>query len=292
MRTSRILGVVATGLIAVCLGAASAGATAPDMSHGISQHGSNSNDTEQKATSNASTEQKNVNFPISLFSVGANNGDVSQYNDASTQAASSNGNWTQQWLNQNQDGSVPGNGPVSGPDHSQSANLSQTAGNFNETEQKASSKAETEQVNVNAPISVFSVGSNNGAVHQGNEADTSAASSNRNWTDQRQSQDQSASERGSSCGCSHDSYGPEKSKGCGDVSQSGSNGNETDQHAKSEASTKQVNVNAPISLFSVGSNNGDVHQGNSADTHAGSSNDNGTQQSLGQNQSVVSGLGV
>src|SRR6202035_1488199 len=76
-----------------------------------------------------------------------------------------------------------------------------------------------------------------------------------------------------------------------DVSQRGVNDNSTSQNAESEATTKQVNVNAPISVLSVDSNNGDVQQGNAADTSAKSSNDNGTGQWLDQSQGVKGGQG-
>jgi hypothetical protein len=167
--------------------------------------------------------------------------------------------------------------------------VSQDGHNGNETNQNASSEAKTSQTNVNMPISLFSVGSNNGDVHQSNDADTSASSKNHNFTDQSVDQNQKV-DGGGRGGYDNGGYnkgddgkgGPKSS----DVSQSGSNSNSTDQNATSTATTKQYNVNAPISLFSVGSNNGDVHQGNSADTHASSTNQNGTSQSLGQTQLV------
>jgi hypothetical protein len=68
--------------------------------------------------------------------------------------------------------------------------------------------------------------------------------------------------------------------------QSGSNHNSTGQDATSDALTKQKNVNAPISILSWGSNNGDVRQGNQADTKSYADNTNGTDQKVGQDQSA------
>jgi hypothetical protein len=257
----------------------------PQPVRDVKQTGSNDNHTSQDAKSKATTKQVNVNAPISAFSVGSNNGDVKQGNDASTSAKSSNQNGTSQDLDQNQSVKGRGNGDVS-----------QDGKNSNSTSQNASSEAKTDQVNVNAPISLFSVGSNNGDVKQSNDADTSASSKNQNWTDQNLDQNQKVAGNGGSKP-GHDEYGKSagKDEGMGgpshngDISQSGKNDNSTSQNADSTAKTEQKNVNVPISLFSVGSNGGDVHQGNSAHTQASSSNQNGTQQLLGQTQ-LVGGL--
>src|SRR5207244_461686 len=132
----------------------------------------------------------------------------------------------------------------------------------NWTKQNAESNAKTEQTNVNVPIAIFSVGSNNGNVDQNNKADTRSKSENGNETWQQADQNQNASGKG--C-CGSDG-----------ASQKGDVSNGTDQTARSNAGTKQVNVNAPISVFSVGSNNGDVSQGNDGNTSSSSSNWNGT----------------
>jgi hypothetical protein len=316
------MGVVAAGLFALTLGTQQAGALAmnPTGPAGISHVGNNSNSTSQSADSTAKTVQKNFNTPLSIFSVGSNRGDVKQHNDADTKATSSNSNGTSQSLDQHQTVVPPkddhghkppkghkpecdnGRGPKSydkgckpaptpdcdkprgdkphgdkpyghKPDGDQPKgpkpvrDVKQTGSNDNHTSQNATSEATTKQFNVNAPVSVFSVGANNGDVKQSNDASTSAKSTNENGTSQDMDQSQSV-----------------KGRGNGDVSQDSQNSNSTSQNATSEAKTKQVNVNAPISLFSVASNNGDVHQGNSADTHASSSNQNGTQQTLGQTQ--------
>jgi hypothetical protein len=255
----------------------------PQPVRNVSQSAGNDNHTSQNATSEATTKQFNVNAPISVFSVGSNNGDVKQGNDASTSARSSNENGTSQGLDQHQSVEGRGNGDVS-----------QDGRNSNSTSQNASSEATTKQVNINAPISVFSVGSNNGDVKQSNDADTKASSTNQNWTDQSLDQHQQVDGNGSSKpGHDYGRYGRSDanngSSHDGDISQSGKNENSTNQNAESTAKTEQKNVNVPISLFSVGSNGGDVHQGNSANTQASSSNQNGTQQWLGQTQ-LVGGL--
>jgi hypothetical protein len=255
----------------------------------VSQRGANENRTSQKARSEATTKQVNVNAPISVLSVDSNNGDVQQGNGASTSARSSNDNGTGQWLDQSQ--GVKGDG---------GSDVSQSGKNENSTDQHASSHAYTKQANVNAPISILSFGANNGDVRQSNWADTSAKSSNDNWTNQSAHQDQWVSGNGSPSGPpagppvvydggNQGPKGPEGPHDNGSVSQSGKNENSTDQHAKSEATTKQVNVNVPVSILSLDANNGNVHQGNAAHTFSGSSNSNGTQQLLGQGQGVGAG---
>jgi hypothetical protein len=306
MRTSKFLGVVGAGLFALTLGAQQSGAlTMTPTNHptpGISQVGKNINSTDQSAHSKAETKQKNVNLPVSFLSIWSNNGDVHQSNGAITKAESTNDNSTWQNLDQSQKvspethrskpgpkpepkptckptteknsdgGGYPGGDKPDGdkkPGGDEAGNVSQRGSNDNWTSQNARSKATTKQVNVNAPISVLSFDSNNGDVKQGNAADTSAKSSNDNGTGQWLGQSQGV-----------------KGGGNGDVSQSGKNENSTDQHAKSDAKTQQANINAPISILSFGANNGDVRQSNWADTKAKSSNDNWTDQSLHQNQSV------
>jgi hypothetical protein len=282
---------------------------------GASQSGIVSNETGQEASSYAETKQANVNAPISVFSVGSNNGSVDQYNDADTQAKSENGNQTSQELDQQQtaEGS-DGNGSYGdckcggdsydgrdgySKDHESDGGASQYGKVENSTEQEAQSSADTKQVNVNAPISAFSVGSNNGDVNQGNTADTQAKSENGNETWQQADQNQQVegdNNHGSydGCGCdgrdgynSYDQGGDWNRNGQdASASQSGKVENETGQSASSDAQTKQFNLNAPISLFSVGSNNGDVNQGNDANTEAQSSNWNDTGQLLGQQQLI------
>jgi hypothetical protein len=290
MRPSKSLGFVATAFCALMLGVGTGVATQACDNHrladGASQYGKVDNGTEQHADSSAETRQKNKNVPFSLFAVGSHNGKVDQFNQADTTARSENSNKTFQKLHQDQ------NAEFEGRDHrddcgchdegrgddkgrgdkghgSDGASQHGTVDNW--TKQHADSSAKTEQTNVNAPISIFSVGSNNGKVDQYNQADTRSKSENGNETYQQADQRQDVSGK--------DGRGAD---GGESASQEGTVSNGTDQDARSYAKTKQVNVNAPISVFSVGSNNGDVHQGNDANTDSSSSNWNGTGQSASQ----------
>jgi hypothetical protein len=313
MRRSKWLGFVATAFCALMLGAGTGVATQSHNDHrpadGASQYGKVDNGTEQHADSSAETKQENKNTPFALFAVGSNNGKVDQFNQADTKSKSENSNQTSQDLNQDQNakfegrdhrdcgcrdkgqgdnnGDSWGNGNESrggqcGCDHKgrgdkgQDSNGASQQGTVdNWTKQHADSSAKTEQTNVNAPISIFSVGSNNGKVDQYNQADTRSKSENGNETNQQADQQQNVSGK--------DGHGAD---GGQSASQKGSVSNSTGQDATSYAKTKQVNVNAPISVFSVGSNNGDVHQGNNANTASSSSNWNGTDQSASQSQNT------
>ena len=67
------------------------------------QQASNSNSTEQQASSEAHSKQVNVNAPVAVMSPGSDNGDVYQSNQAQTVAASQNNNSTEQGNFQNQE---------------------------------------------------------------------------------------------------------------------------------------------------------------------------------------------
>jgi len=147
-----------------------------------------------------------------------------------------------------------------------STDATQKGSNDNSTEQHAKSSASTFQANINT-------GGGKGDVDQSNQADTSAKSSNHNSTDQSVNQKQDAS------------GGSKHGKGSkGDATQKGSNTNSTTQDASSHASTEQVNIYAPITVFGYGSGGGDVNQSNDAKTKAESSNSNDTTQSVDQSQ--------
>src|SRR6185312_913093 len=60
--------------------------------------------------------------------------------------------------------------------------------------------------------------------------------------------------------------------------QSADNENSTEQSASGQAGSYQANVNAPITIASPGSNNGDVNQGNNAENNASSKNNNSSDQ--------------
>jgi hypothetical protein len=233
------------------------------------QVGKNENWTDQKAKSDAKTEQANINAGYGS----GKSGDVDQSNSADTEAKSSNDNWTEQNLDQNQDiWSGSGHDKGYGKSGSGDVDATQKGSNDNWTSQDADSKATTQQVNVYAPITVFSKDYRGGDVTQSNDANTTANSSNDNYTKQDLDQDQTV-----------------KSSGNGDVKaeQSGTNSNGTEQASSSTAETQQVNVYAPITVYSHGDGGGDVHQGNTADTNASSSNGNGTGQFAGQDQAAA-----
>src|SRR2546427_6812641 len=70
-------------------------------------------------------------------------------------------------------------------------------------------------------------------------------------------------------------------------SQTASNQNSTDQSAESEAESEQANVNAPVTVDSPWSSNGDVNQRNKAENNAYSKNSNSTDQQNEQNQGAA-----
>ncbi len=258
------------------------------------QSGENSNDTYQDAEANATTNQYNVNAPISVLSPGANGsscnhscggsgGDVNQSNDADTSAWAGNQNDTTQTVDQSQDATVAGSGfcGCEGP----SIEQTQNGTNDNSTDQDADANASTNQYNVNVPIAVLSPGANNGDVNQSNQADTDATAYNGNTTNQSITQDQDAAVRGDGCGTCHG--------GGGSISQdqTGENTNHTDQDATANAHTYQTNWNTPIAILSPGANGGDVNQSNDATTTAWAGNSNETDQSVDQGQHAVIGGG-
>ena len=207
------------------------------------QSGTNQNRTDQDAKADATTQQANVNLPISILSGGANGGAVSQGNQADTKAYADNDNGTDQSVDQNQDANVAGSRGTSHDAHRGAGPIaqSQDATNGNETNQQSDANASTKQVNVNAPISILSWGANGGAVSQGNQADTKAFAKNVNTTDQGVDQYQRAQSGGSGHGA-----------GAIDQNQSAANDNRTDQSADAKSTTEQKNVNAPLALLAFG----------------------------------------
>jgi hypothetical protein len=252
------------------------------------QSGTNQNRTRQDASADATTQQANVNLPISILSWGSNGGAVSQSNQADTKAYADNDNGTDQSVDQSQDANVAGSRGTS-PDArhgSGSVDQSQDATNGNETNQHGDADASTKQVNVNAPISVLSWGANGGAVSQGNQADTKAYAKNVNTTDQDVDQSQAAK-------TAADGYG----SGAIDQDQAAANDNRTDQSADAKSTTEQKNVNAPLALLAFGGHGSDsgcgcskpydtagVDQANSAKTAAYATNIDATRQDVVQSQ--------
>jgi hypothetical protein len=161
------------------------------------QTATNSNETNQTANSTATSEQTNVNAPISILSEGSNNGDVNQSNKGETSSSAQNNNGTEQSNWQNQEGSASGkdsHGHDCGCSKGGSkVEQSQTGENSNTTNQTAESSATNKQTNINVPISILSKDSNNGNVNQSNKGDTSSSAQNNNGTEQGNWQNQEGS---------------------------------------------------------------------------------------------------
>jgi len=126
----------------------------------------------------------NSNNPVRVWSPG-NEGSVDQSNDASSEAASTNSNWTKQDAGQNQSGSgleiqALGQSAVSG-----------------ELAVALSGAVQKDPRNSNDGTRVYSDGSG-GSVDQSNDATSKATADNSNWLSQRATQAQTGS---STCGC-------------------------------------------------------------------------------------------
>jgi hypothetical protein len=194
---------------------------------------------------------------------------------------------------------------------------SQTGSNNNDTQQQSWSDAHTNQNNLFAPISEShekfdwmgkdgksgddgkSFDNNGGNTAQDNSADTSSNASNDNLTPQKLDQQQAVitSDFGKSDGSkdwapSNDWSGKwDGSKNCfcdhggssiGDVSQTGSNNNWTDQSAWSKANTDQANID-----FGIGGGANSATQSNDANTKSDANNSNATGQWLDQQQAAL-----
>jgi hypothetical protein len=271
MQKPRVLGVVASSFLALVLSAGAGATMADHHSSNASQTGTNKNQTSQVAETKSGTEQANVG---SSFGKGkGHDSKADQSNDASTSAKAKNANATKQSVDQSQ--------------WNRDGHGDQTGTNDNSTAQKAKAFAFTGQANI-------------GGSNQSNDADTSAKSSNDNSTAQSVNQTQKSGHKddhGKRCGCEDKGHKDDHGHGHkddhgskddhGHSSQEGSNSNTTKQDAKSYASTEQVNIYAPITIFGNdyrGHSGGDVTQSNNADTKANSSNSNGTDQSVNQDQ--------
>ena len=258
-----------------------------DASGDIDQDAKNKNSTQQSSAAHASSEQKNKNAPVSVLSLGSNNGDVDQSNKAHDVALSNNGNYTDQSIFQAADQKVDGKDGHPGKDDHKSkdghpskdqypgkddhkskdghpskdggsSDIDQDAKNKNSTQQSSAAQASSEQKNINLPVSILSVGSNNGDVDQSNKANNKAKSGNDNATGQvieqaaEQDVDGSGKHGGKDDHKSKDGH-PDQGDGTGgDIDQDATNHNDTAQDSSAEASSKQTNVNLPMSILSVG----------------------------------------
>ena len=264
----------------------------------VDQGAGNDNSTVQSGDATVSNDQSNVNLPVEQFTVGSGSSDVAQGNEATNTADSNVGNGTGQDITQTGDTTASSTTGDDGSDSHHddsnggdtSAASDQAAGNTNSTDQAGSATVDNNQQNINVPISVLSVGSNNGDVHQGNQATNTADSDVANGTgqniDQNAGADAAAGNADNAVIDGHDNSGGPAAT----AAQDAGNSNDTVQEATSEITNDQVNINAPISVLSVDSNNGDVAQSNNADNSATSSTNNGTGQGITQVTTVVTGL--
>ncbi len=280
------------------------------------QSGTNQNRTSQDANADATTQQANVNLPISVLTWGANDGAVSQGNQADTKAFAKNVNTTDQDVDQRQAANAAGTGHGSG-----SIDQDQSAANDNRTDQSADAKSTTEQQNVNVPLALLGFGghgSDSGCgcskshdparVDQANSAKTAAYASTINATRQDVGQQQDAEFPASrvhdphdghdptpcgcdssydpkSCGCDHNPSPPQgHPRDAVTQAQTGTNGNETTQHSDTDATTEQKNLNVPFSFFSWGGGKdgcGCPHAGHGSDHRGGVAQHNGATTTAG-----------
>jgi hypothetical protein len=221
---------------------------------------------DQDATALAVTAQKeptNTNAPVRVFSKG-DTGEVTQSNDASSDASAGNLNLTDQEADQDQ---------KSGDDHDCKCEGggTQAIGQSAKNDQDATALAKTVQVkpsNKNISVRVLSPG-DDGNVSQTNTASSTANAGNLNATKQDADQKQD----GASCKCT----GGEQA-----IGQSA----DSDQKAVALAETvqeKPSNTNISVRVLSKG-DDGDVTQSNSATSDAKAGNINLTKQDADQKQ--------
>ena len=223
-------------------------------------------------------QPKNSNDPVRVLSHG-DDGDVSQENTASSDAAAVNLNGTQQSAEQDQAG---GSGW-------------QVIGQESKNGQSAAAAALTAQLgasNENAPVRVLSPG-DGGSVSQANNASSNAVAGNANSTEQNAAQLQGGMDSKSKLGC------------CGAGIQVIGQSSKNWQSAEALAITLQLgsrepcrcgdnpgfgNKNEPTRVLSRG-DDGDVRQANTATSDATAVNLNWTKQHAGQTQPLPLGCG-
>ena len=222
-------------------------------------------ENEQDALAAALTVQKepeNLHAPVRVFSKG-DGGDVTQSNDASSDASADNLNLTKQDADQDQ-----GSGDH---DCKCEGGGTQVIGQSADNDQKAAAVAKTVQEkpsNTNVSVRVLSPG-DDGSVSQTNTASSTAKAGNINLTKQDADQKQDAD----SCKCS----GGEQVIG---------QAADSDQKAAAVAETvqeKPSNTNISVRVLSKG-DDGDVTQSNTATSDAKAGNINLTEQDADQKQ--------
>ena len=184
-----------------------------------------------------------------------------------------------------------GPGPQGPGPQGQGPSSTQSSTQGNSIGQQASAAAQSTQIlptNVNVAPSLFSVGSNDGGVTQGNVSSANANAQNDNQSFQGNGAVQSAGgpsgNPGYGQGNGPQGPGPQGPgpQGQGPSStQSSTQGNSIGQQASAAAQSTQIlptNVNVAPSLFSVGSNDGGVTQGNVSNANANAQNENQSSQ--------------
>jgi len=222
-------------------------------------------DSEQDAKALSATVQdkpSNSNITVRVLSPG-DDGEVTQTNEASSNASAGNLNATKQTADQEQAGGGSGLQAIG-----QSATNDQDAFALGLTFQKGAS-------NENTPVRVLSPG-DSGSVSQSNVASSDASAGNINLTEQTADQTQA----GHSCKCG--------SGGLQVIGQSAA----SEQEAAAISATiqeKPSNSNAPVRVLSPGGD-GRVSQSNEASSNATAANANVTKQAADQLQAGGSGI--
>ncbi len=227
-------------------------------------------ESEQDAAAAAATVQEkpsNENISVRVLSPG-DDGDVTQSNEASSNAEAGNLNVTEQTADQTQGG-----------DSCKCGSGDQVIGQSATNDQDAAALSATKQEkpsNSNISVRVLSPG-DGGSVSQSNVASSNATAGNVNLTGQSAEQTQAG---GDSCKCG--------SAGRQVIGQSA----DSEQDATAISATKQEkpsNTNISVRVLSPG-NDGEVTQRNEASSNASAGNLNATKQEAGQAQAGGSGL--
>jgi hypothetical protein len=244
-------------------------------SGGLQLIGQSANSEQEAAAISATVQEKasNSNAPVRVLSHG-DDGDVTQSNDASSDASAGNLNWTQQSADQTQAGSS-GIQAIG-----QSASNAQGAFALGLTIQQGAS-------NENAPVRVLSPG-DGGSVTQSNTASSNASAGNVNWTDQKGSQTQggTSSPDGHCCGSDGgiQAIGQLSSNHQGAVALAATlQGGGREQPCTCKRGASFGNSNEPTRVLSHG-DDGDVSQSNDASSNAAATNWNVTKQAGSQIQ--------
>jgi hypothetical protein len=238
------LGVVATAFLALGLGVGIGGAAVSNYfaSSGTGRDGAYAIGTSQWDDSNAKTAPDRVDSALSEHGQGAGK-------DHSKRSK------------RHRDLRSDDRGPR-GNDRFSSGGVTQHGSNHDRTDPSTTSKVEAQVVSVFTPVA----SGNGGRVAQSSHPKTTADASSRNGIDRQHKQDLA----------NLDGNVGKGDPGNVDVSQTGTDKFDTRQSARSEATTKQLSIYAPISVWATGSSRVGVTQSNWARSPDTSSNHNRT----------------